>query len=266
MPRPTVVLALLQRELLVARSYRQAVAAGLILGFANLAVYFYISRTVTSPSSSELAGAPDYFAFAAPGLALGVVVQTASLDVARRIREEQLTGGLEGWLVQPVTSAELALGIVGFAYVFSSLRAALYLGLTALVLGLDVGSASPVGVAVVLALAAPAFAAAGIAVAAGMVVVRRGEGLVALLAFALTALGGAFFPVEQLPDWVQLLSALTPSLYAFDGLRAALFGGGSWADEVLGLAAFAAIALPLSLALFAASMRRLRVTGGLYRP
>jgi ABC-type polysaccharide/polyol phosphate export permease len=68
-----------------------------------------------------------------------------------------------------------------------------------------------------------------------------------------------------MPDWAESLAQLTPTLHAFDGLRDAFFGG-SWADEALALALFAAIALPVSLALFAAAMHHVRRTGNLYRP
>jgi len=40
--------------------------------------------------------------------------------------------------------------------------------------------------------------------------------------FALAPLSGVYYPISILPPWVQLLSALIPSSYVFEGMRAVL--------------------------------------------
>ena len=86
----------------------------LIVGVINLAVFFFISQTFDDVGSADLNGAPSYFAFAAIGIAITVVIDAASTTLAGRIRQEQLTGTLETLLVQPVTVSELAFGLAGF--------------------------------------------------------------------------------------------------------------------------------------------------------
>ena len=129
--------ALVRRDWSITRSYRTALVTDLGFGFLNLVVYHFISRTLRPRVGSELAGAPSYFAFAAVGIALTVVLQAAITGFSRRVREEQLTGTLETLLAQPISSVELALGLAGFPFLFAIFRALAYLLLAGAFLGLS---------------------------------------------------------------------------------------------------------------------------------
>ena len=61
--------ALTRREAAIARSYPVARVLALAFGTLNLALYFFISRTLPVPAE-QLAPAPTYFAFAAAGVAI----------------------------------------------------------------------------------------------------------------------------------------------------------------------------------------------------
>ena len=111
LPRVPVVAAVVRRDYHVARSYRLPFALDLLYGVINLVVFFFISRTFLGASTASLDGAPDYFAFAAVGVALTIVIGAATAGLAARIREEQLTGTLEALLTQPLTTMEIALGL-----------------------------------------------------------------------------------------------------------------------------------------------------------
>jgi ABC-type polysaccharide/polyol phosphate export permease len=236
-----------------------------VFGTLNLALYFFISRSLPAPRSDQLGSAPSYFAFAAAGVAIATVVQASTATLARRVREEQLTGGLEALMVQPVGGLELALGLAGFPFFMALARVLLYLAVAALLLALPLGDADPAGVALVLALAAPAFSGIGIALAAAVLLVKRAETLVSLVMFGLFFASGAYFPVGQLPGWVERLAQLTPTYHACRGLRAALYGGG-WTGDCLALALCALVILPLACLLFAAALHRARVLGSVLEP
>ena len=62
-----------------------------------------------------------------------------------------------------------------------------------------------------------AMAAIGIALAAVVVVLKRAELLSGLILLALSLLGGAFFPIDVLPDWIQPVAELLPTAFAFSG-------------------------------------------------
>jgi ABC-type multidrug transport system permease subunit len=252
-----VVNALVTRDYRIQRSYRFALATDLLFGVVTLAIYYFISRTF-GPPRAKLGGAPTYFAFAAIGVALGVVIQAASIGLGRRVREDQLTGTLEALVAQPVKPSELALGIAGFPFLFAIFRAVLYLSIAGGLLGLDFSHADWPGTVISLGVTATAFTSVGVTLAAAVLLFRRSEAVAGMLAVGLTFLGGALFPVSQLPDWLEPLSVLVPTRYAFDGLRAAIFGTGDWGQPVLVLLGFTALALPLAIALFARALLRVQ--------
>jgi ABC-2 type transport system permease protein len=237
----------------------------LFFGFISLAIYYFISRTF-AVVPSNLAGAPSYFAFAAVGVALGLVVQAASFRVAQRMREEQLTGALETLIAQPVSAAELALGLAGFHFAFATVRAVLYLVLANVVFNADFSSADWGGFVVMMVITAIAMAPVGIAIGAAVLVLKRAELLASLTTLALALVGGAYFPIDVLPDWIEPLAKILPTTFAFDGVRAALYQGGGWASSAAKLLAVAVVIMPISLWLFAFALRLARRRGSLSTP
>ena len=79
-------------------------------------------------------------------------------------------------------------------------------------------------------------------------------------------LGGVYYPITVLPDWLQLLSRLVPVTYALRAMRLALLQGAPFAElipDILALAFFAVLFLPLSLVAFRYAVQRARVDGSL---
>jgi len=78
-------------------------------------------------------------------------------------------------------------------------------------------------------------------------------------------LGGALFPTQTLPDWVQALAQLLPLTPALAGLRAAL--DGATPTDVLGYAVellvMAAVLFPVGVVAFSWSIRRAKEDGTL---
>jgi ABC-2 type transport system permease protein len=262
-PRPHALRALIRRDWLIMRSYRTSFVSDLVFGFLNLVAYYFISRALHPTHPRDLDGAPSYFAFATGGIVLAVVLTSATLGMTRRIREEQLTGTLEMLVAQPVTTAEIALGMAGFPFCFAVGRAFLYLGLAGAFLGLSFEHTSVVGLPVALISSGAAFIAIGVALAAVVLLFKRSEGLAAVLVTGMTLLGGAVFPSRVLPPVLAALSYFAPTRYAFEALRGAQFGATGWVGPCLVLLAFTAIALPLALRLFAFAIRQNTTRGSL---
>lgn len=134
------------------------------------------------------------------------------------------------------------------------LRSAAYLGVASALLGLDVGAADWLGVAVVLLLGGAATMCLGMALAAVTVAFDSGITVGRLLIVAVAFLSGTYFPVATLPPVLRWLSVLLPTRIALDGLRAALSGNG-WAGSALLLAAAVAVGVPLGVWLFGQALR-----------
>jgi ABC-2 type transport system permease protein len=263
MPRLHILLALLHRDYSIARSYRLAFASDVVFGAINLLIYFFISRALGDPVSAQLQGAPTYFAFAAVGVTISVVMQATGTGLARRVREEELTGTLETLVTRPISVTEMALGLAGFPFIFAMARAALYLLLAGVFLELDFSAASWPGLVSVLLVGGVNMTALGILLGALVVVSKRGEAIAGVVTLALGLFGGAFFPVEVLPGWLRPLGSLNPVRFAFDGARAALFRGEGWGQDLAALALVTAIGIPLAVWTFKQALLFARRSGSL---
>jgi ABC-2 type transport system permease protein len=255
-PRPHVLGALVRRDWLILRSYRTPLITDIVSGFINLVVYYFISRAVHPNVGTDLSGAPTYFAFATAGIALAVVLTGSTILITRRLREEQLTGTLEMLVAQPISAAEIALGIAGFPFLFATARALFYLGLAALVLGLPITHLDPLGLVVALAASGLAFVALGVALGAVVMLFKRADAAAAALVTGMALLGGAFFPTHVLSSWLEPISYVVPTRYAFEAVRGAQFGHTSWLGPSAILIGFTIVALPIALAAFGYAIRR----------
>jgi len=258
-----VILAIIRRDFLVTRSYRLPFILDFVFGILNLAVFFFISRTFEGIATAELGGAPSYFAFAAIGIAITVVIDAASTALAGRIREEQLTGTLEALLVQPVTVNEISFGLAGFPFLFAMIRAVFYLAIAGVWLEVDLSQASLLGFVIVLATAGAAFSALGILLGGLVLVVKRGQVVVGMVIYGMGLISGAFFPVSVLPDWIEPLGRVVPTRFAFDGLRSAVFQGAGWWDDALALLLFSLVGVPIAVWVFRQALGYSRRSGSL---
>jgi ABC-2 type transport system permease protein len=257
-----VVAALTRRDFDLAQSYRLSLMFDIAWGVIDLLLYFFISKIVGT-GAADLGGAPSYFSFAVAGIVMSLVVYATSSEVAYRVRDEQLTGTFEILLAQPLRTVELALGLTSFPLVFAVVRAAGYLLLAALALDLDAPDADWTGVIVLLVTAGLAFAPIGILTAAATLVFKRGTAVAAAIVFAMTFVSGAFFPVEVLPEWLQVIGRVMPTSFAFNGLRNALFEGSDWVGNALALLVFAGIGFPVAVWLLSTALAHAKRMGTL---
>jgi ABC-2 type transport system permease protein len=56
--------------------------------------------------------------------------------------------------------------------------------------------------------------------------------IVSFVAFPLFFLSGALFPIDNLPQWLSVMTTLNPATYGVDALRNLMLGTGSFGVEV----------------------------------
>ena len=79
-------------------------------------------------------------------------------------------------------------------------------------------------------------------------------------------LGGVYYPVAVMPDWMQSLANLIPVTYAIRAMRLALLQGAGFEElwrDILVLGFFSVLLLPLSLIVFGYAVRLARIDGSL---
>jgi ABC-2 type transport system permease protein len=142
----------------------------------------------------------------------------------------------------------------------------LYLGFSFLFFGVSLGQANLLGTAVFLALALLSHLPLGILSAGFILLFKRGDPITPILGHVSALLGGVYFPLQVLPQWVQIVAQFLPFTHALEGLRQTVLNGkGLWelGHQVAILSAFAVVLLPLSLGFFAWTVRQAQRLGTL---
>lgn len=260
-------LAFLQRDFRIEASYRLSFLLQIVFVFLSIASYYFLARFIGSaviPGLDAYGG--DYFAFVLIGIALHDYL-TAALEVfSRSIRDAQLAGTLEALVSTQTSLAVIIFLSAAYPFLWTSFSVLLYM-----VLGIglfDVHfSCEHWGAAVlILLLAILVFSGVGILSASFIMVFKRGSPIAWLFGGLSWLLSGVLYPVTVLPLWLQPVSALLPTTYAIEGMRAALLRAAPWVEiwHSLGpLLLFALVLVPLSLLSFAYATRYARVAGTL---
>lgn len=265
-------LAFIRRDFLIETSYRSAFFLQLGGVLVSVGIWYFLSGMISgaAPAMKDVPGG-SYFAFVLVGVAFYNYLTVALTSFASRIRNEQLTGTLEAMLVTPTRTPMVILSSSLWDFTFTSFRVVIYL---AVGLGVSRIAAQPIAIhwggllpfAVILALTILAFCGTGIIVASVVIYLKRGEPINALIVSASALLGGVFYPVERLPEWLMKVSALLPITYALRGIRSALLEGaslGALLPEIRVLTIFVAALVPVGLLVFRWSLRAARRDGTL---
>ncbi|WP_420403077.1 ABC transporter permease [Nisaea sp.] len=89
------------------------------------------------------------------------------------------------------------------------------------------------------------------------------ESLAWVLVFAFAPISAVYYPVEIMPDWLQLVAWCTPSAYVFEGMRAVLFDGDFRLDLLAGAMAMNVVYFAIGAGIFWLAYRSARREGRL---
>jgi ABC-2 type transport system permease protein len=259
--------AFLKRDYLLASASRLALAWQLTGIIFAVPVLYYLGRLISPATSPHLAAfGGDYFGFVVLGVAVLGLLSVTMRAPATAVRLEQLTGTLESVLAAPTPLPALAMGVSLWSVLLAALQAALYVLVAVRVFGLDFSHANLISVLTILILALISYFALGVIAAAFVLVTRQGDPLTGLIAAASTLLAGVFYPTSVLPAPLERLARLIPLTPALHALRLAVLRGQSlgalWHD-VSALLLFAAVLVPLALAVSGWMLRQAKISGTL---
>ena len=120
------------------------------------------------------------------------------------------------------------MGSALFNLLYVPLRLGLFLGLVAILCGLDLQAGGILPATVLMLVFLPFVWGVGLIAASAVLTFRRGAGAIGA-GVAVFGLGsGAFFPLSVLPGWLASLAAYNPLAIALAALRDALIGGAGW--------------------------------------
>jgi len=263
------LLAFVKRDTAIRASYRLDFLFQLASIFFSVAVLFFIGKLVGAgniPSLTAYGG--DFTAFLLVGVAMSGYLAVSLGAFADVMRNAQVQGTLEMMLVSPTSIAVILVASSLWSFLFTTVTVLVYF-IAGKAMGMFITGFAPLAAAIlILILTIITFSAVGICSAAFIMVFKRGNPLNFFLVSAGGLLGGVFFPVSILPDWLQVVSSLLPITHALEGMRRALLTGLGPMDilpQLLYLTLFAVVLLPLSFTLFRAAVAKARRDGSLAR-
>ena len=254
----------------LAVSYRLAFIMQFVSIFFGVASFYFVSRIVgpaSSPYLKEYGG--SYFGFVLVGIALLGFQGVGMASFSSALSSAQSQGTLEAMLMTPTRVSTVILASAGWSYVFATLRVLVYMACGALLFGVRLGDGNYAGLLAALLLSIVSFSSLGILAASFTMLFKRGDPVTSLLTSGINLLGGVFFPVEVFAaraPWLVPVTQVLPLTYALHAMRLALLQRASLADlapDLLILALFAVVLLPLSLVVFRWTVDRARVDGSL---
>jgi len=197
-------------------------------------------------------GEQNYFQFMAPGIIAMVVVMAVMIGLAASISREKELGTLDGILVAPISRLCIILGKALSQTTRGLLQGSIVLLLSIFLFGVKIYGSIPL-VALLLFLGVFSFIGLGILISAIAAEQETAMMIMMTLTFPMIFLSGVFFPIEQMPGFMQIISRILPLTYAIEALRKVIILGAgisSLGKELTILITFGAITLAVAVPAF----------------
>lgn len=173
----------------------------------------------------------SYLEYFFPGTIVLLVLFAAIFSTISVI-DDRHQGFLQGVLASPISAGELALGKVTGGATLAWIQGTAVLAL-APVAGIDLDVGRFVAAAGVLALLAFALTALGFPLAWKVDSTQGFHGVMNLILVPMWFLSGALFPLSGAPDWLRAVMRWNPLTYGVSALRQALYGGAPAAEPAV---------------------------------
>lgn len=197
-------------------------------------------------------GEQNYFQFMAPGIIAMVVVMAVMIGLAASISREKELGTLDGILVAPISRLCIILGKALSQTTRGLLQGSIVLLLSIFLFGVKIHGSIPL-VALLLFLGVFSFIGLGILISAIAAEQETAMMIMMTLTFPMIFLSGVFFPIEQMPGFMQVISRILPLTYTIEALRKVIILGAgisSLGKELTILITFGTITLAIAVPVF----------------
>ena len=255
-----IALAFLRKDFLEEASYRLSFVFGVAWTFFTLIFFTWVSDFIGPLVEERLEPyGGNYFAFVILGLGVYLFLGAALDTLTGRIRSAQVLGTFEALLATRAPLPTILFCLPLYSFLQTGLRVLGLVVLGTLLFDMPLRWGNLPAAALLLGLTITAFGSMGLAVAGLTVAFKRTERINRLIGSLSIFLGGIYFPISVLPDWLADLARLLPITPGLEGLRIALLGGGSWSEilpHAVRLIAFIAVLLPFSALVFRWTLRR----------
>ena len=232
----------------------------------NLNVTYQVSMTRASsmitPYSVQfkgiIPGEPSYFQFVAPGIIAMVVMMALMTGLPHAISYEKDMGTLDGMLAAPISRLSIILGKVMAQTIRGMIQGFIILLLAVVLFGVVIEGSILLVIALVI-LTVFSFVGLGILITSFADKEETATMVMMTLMFPMMFLSGVFFPIQQMPWYMQDLAHILPLTYATTALRKVMVLGAdvpAVGTEILILIGFGVILLAVAVPMFRRAMSR----------
>lgn len=185
-----------------------------------LVVFGFGFRQILAKSSFGI----DFLQFVYPGIIAMNVMGISFFSSVSTVWDREF-GFLKEILVAPVSRTSIVVGKIAGAATVATLQALILLVLAPFI-GVHLDAVLVYHLVVFMVLLSLAIAGLGLLIASLMTTTESFGVVMQVLFFPMFFLSGAFFPLTQIPYWMELLSKLDPLTYGVDAFRQVMLSQG----------------------------------------
>ncbi len=175
-------------------------------------------------------GSSNYFEFVAPGIMAMTVMMSVMTGLPGAISQEKEVGTMDGMMVAPINRLSIILGKTLAQTARGLLQGVILMILAILLFGVTI-QGNIVLVFGLLLLGVFSFVGLGIVLTSITSDQQTATMLMTTLMFPMMFLSGVFFPIQQMPWYMQDISKMLPLTYATDALRKVMVLG-AWIPDI----------------------------------
>jgi ABC-2 type transport system permease protein len=205
-----------------------------------------------------VSGHSSYFDFIAPGIMAMTVMMSVMTGLPAAISQEKEVGTLDGMMVAPINRLSIIIGKTLAQTARGLLQGVLILILASVLFGVSI-QGNILLVFGLLFLGVFSFVGLGVVLTSFAKDQETATMVMMTLMFPMMFLSGVFFPVQQMPWFMQDISKVLPLTYVADALRKVMVLGAGIpqiATELTVLIAFGVVMLAIAMPVFKRAMTR----------
>jgi len=242
------------------------VAMGEQMAIHQLNIKYNVSTTqatsmvkpYTVQSKGIVSGEPNYFQFVAPGIIAMVVMMALMTGLPHAISYEKDMGTLDGMLTAPISRLSIILGKVMAQTIRGMIQGFIILLLAVVLFGVVIEGSILLVIALII-LTVFSFVGLGILITSFTDKEETATMVMMTLMFPMMFLSGVFFPLQQMPGYMQTFAHFLPLTYATAALRKVMVLGAdipAVGTEILILVGFGIVLLLIAVPMFKRAMSR----------